>query len=305
MASDETTRLRVLISNDDGISAPGLLGLVEQLLRVAGSASLDLRVCAPAREQSAKSHSVSLLDVVRVSRYVLPAPMQDVEAAVVEGTPVDCVKFIILSDWFGAWKPELVVSGINAGKNTGLNIHYSGTCAVAREANINGIPSVALSLAFPGRSGTWQWGSACEQAAQVVAAYAQFVAQLAADERQRYAGFFVNCNFPSLDASKGWKWCRQGRVRFQDYYVDVSDSHPVVAAAAHDGAAASPPSRAYRLRGKLFDPDADDLDTDNAAVDAGYASISLIPLIYSVLGPGDEQFASVQRFFAQHKLTTP
>lgn len=296
MSTERSGRLRVLISNDDGISAPGLLGLVEQLHRVA---SLDLRVCAPAREQSAKSHSVSLLEAVRVSSYALPAPMQDVPAAVVEGTPVDCVKFIILSDWFGAWKPDLVVSGINAGKNTGLNIHYSGTCAVAREANINGIPSVALSLAFPGRSDTWQWGSACEQAAQVVAAYAQFIGQLAADERQRYAAFFVNCNFPSLDAAKGWKWCRQGRVRFQDYYVDVTDSHPIPSdSAAHP----PPPSRAYRLRGKLYDPDSDDLDTDNAAVDNGYASITLIPLIYAVFGPDNDQFAAVQHFFALNKL---
>ena len=71
----------------------------------------------------------------------------------VNGTPADCVKVALFSKLFeDGWKPDLVVSGINRGGNFGLLTHYSGTLAAAREANISGIPSVALSLAFTARS---------------------------------------------------------------------------------------------------------------------------------------------------------
>ncbi len=172
-------RPRILLSNDDGISAPGLLAAYAELAKIA-----EVTVAAPADNQSGVGHGIV---------YATPIMMKEIEPLVrVEGatgkwyrisaTPATCVRLALSS--LLPEKPDLVVSGINRGDNAGLSIYVSGTVAAAREAAFDGIPSIAASLVstphmdyVPG---------------------AQFVARLASEVLHRGvpAGTFLSVNVP-------------------------------------------------------------------------------------------------------------
>lgn len=130
--------MRILLTNDDGYDAPGIL----TLYRVLGEKH-DVTLVAPDREKSAVGHAISLNRPLRLHR-IEQAGGNDLFA--VDGTPADCVK-LALFELFSQ-PPDLVVAGINPGSNTGINVHYSGTAAAAREAAFNGIPSMAVSIAI-------------------------------------------------------------------------------------------------------------------------------------------------------------
>ncbi|MDZ4696808.1 MAG: 5'/3'-nucleotidase SurE [Deltaproteobacteria bacterium] len=122
----------ILISNDDGIAAPGIAALVESVQSLG-----DIVVVAPDRERSAASHSISLdrplrVDTLAEGRYA------------VNGTPVDCVYLGLLH--LVPRTPDLCISGINAGFNLGSDVFYSGTVAAAVEAALRGVPAMAVSL---------------------------------------------------------------------------------------------------------------------------------------------------------------
>lgn len=125
----------VLITNDDGISSPGLISLRNKI-----SEEWDAIVVAPDREQSAASHALTLNRPLRVTDI-------DERTKVVDGTPTDCVMLSIMG--LLDRKPDIVISGINTGANLGDDVIYSGTVAGAAEANLLGIPSVALSFTDP------------------------------------------------------------------------------------------------------------------------------------------------------------
>ncbi|WP_375793416.1 5'/3'-nucleotidase SurE [Chlamydia sp. 12-01] len=132
-------RLKILLSNDDGISAKGMSLLVANLLKADFA---DLYIVAPSTEQSGKSMSFSYTQPVSIESIDYP---QDVAGAwSVSGSPVDCVK-LALGDLFRDSLPDLVLSGINHGSNAGRNIFYSGTAGAAMEAILSGIPSIAFS----------------------------------------------------------------------------------------------------------------------------------------------------------------
>ena len=139
--------MRILLTNDDGIDAPGLHALRE----IAGQLSDDVWVVAPETNQSGASHSLSMREPLRLRRI-------DERAFAVRGTPTDSVIMgvrHILKDKV----PDLVLSGVNRGANMAEDVTYSGTIAGAFEGNILGIRSVALSQAFgfsEGRSIKWQ-----------------------------------------------------------------------------------------------------------------------------------------------------
>lgn len=124
----------ILLSNDDGYAAPGLTAVRDELAQHA-----DVVVCAPAVNQSATSHSLSLH---RVLRLLEVAP----SVFAVDGTPADCI-YVALHAGTRVLprRPDLVVSGMNHGLNLGSDIFYSGTVAAAREGALRGIPSIALS----------------------------------------------------------------------------------------------------------------------------------------------------------------
>ncbi len=127
----------ILVSNDDGIQAPGLRALCQALLPLG-----RVVVMAPEVERSAMGHAITLSDPLRVAEVDLG--MEGVTAYACSGTPADCVKLAVLAVLEG--RPDLVASGINHGSNTGVNVIYSGTVSAATEGAILGIPSIALSL---------------------------------------------------------------------------------------------------------------------------------------------------------------
>ena len=132
-------RLKILITNDDGIKAKGI-SLLVSLLREANFA--DLYVVAPLEEQSGRSMAFSLIEPTALEPFDYPQKVQ--EAWAVVGTPVDCVKLAI-GELFKNNLPDLVLSGINNGKNSGRCLYYSATVGAIREANLHGIPAIALS----------------------------------------------------------------------------------------------------------------------------------------------------------------
>ncbi|MCX5493601.1 5'/3'-nucleotidase SurE [Kaistia dalseonensis] len=127
--------MRILITNDDGIHAPGL----EVLHRIARTLSDDVWIVAPETDQSGLAHSLTMNDPLRLRQV-------DEQAFAVRGTPTDCV-IMAVRKVIGE-KPDLILSGVNAGKNAGDDVLYSGTVAAAIEGTLLGIPSIAVSQAF-------------------------------------------------------------------------------------------------------------------------------------------------------------
>lgn len=128
----------ILLTNDDGIYAPGLAALERELLKLG-----DVAVVAPATEQSGVGHSITFLRPL-VCKEVYEGERR--RGWAVEGSPADCVKIGIFE--FCERRPDLVVSGINGGLNAGINVLYSGTVAAAIEGAFFGITSIAVSLEF-------------------------------------------------------------------------------------------------------------------------------------------------------------
>ena len=128
----------ILLTNDDGIYAPGLAAMKEALRRLG-----DVFVVAPAREQSGVAHSITYLTPLIVKEVYVG---DELWGWAVEGSPADCVKIAVSE--ICPRRPDLVVSGINSGLNAGINVLYSGTVAAAIEGAFFGIPSVAVSLEY-------------------------------------------------------------------------------------------------------------------------------------------------------------
>jgi len=135
--NSKTKRPLILVTNDDGVYSKGILSLTEAVLPFG-----DVVVVAPDKPQSGMGHAVTISNLLRLNplKYDLP-----VEAAFAcSGTPVDCVKLAIYKVMHR--KPDLVVSGINHGSNSSINVIYSGTMSAAVEGAVEGIPSIGFSL---------------------------------------------------------------------------------------------------------------------------------------------------------------
>ena len=128
--------MRILLTNDDGIMAPGILAMHRALEGLG-----DVTIVAPMTAQSAVGHAISVADPVRCHRIDLGGGLV---GHGVDGRPADCVKLAVLE--LMPARPDLVVSGLNLGANVGINVLYSGTVAAAIEGAFYGIPSVAASL---------------------------------------------------------------------------------------------------------------------------------------------------------------
>src|SRR5262245_28789145 len=129
--------MRILLTNDDGIYAPGLLALRAELVKLG-----EVLVVAPAAEQSAVGHSVTLTTPLIVQE--VSDEQRRLLGWAVEGRPADCVKLALRE--LLPWTPDLIVSGINAGSNAGINVLYSGTVAAAIEGSFFRVTSIACSL---------------------------------------------------------------------------------------------------------------------------------------------------------------
>ena len=148
--------MRILISNDDGINAPGL----KIMEHVAHQFTDDVWVVAPENEQSGASHSLTLTEPMRI-REISPKKFA------ARGTPTDCVMLAvrhIIKDK----KPDLVLSGVNRGGNMGEDVTYSGTVAAAMEGTLLGIPSIALSQFIGGLHRNIKWGTGEHMAPDII-----------------------------------------------------------------------------------------------------------------------------------------
>jgi 5'-nucleotidase len=253
---------KILLTNDDGLTAPGLTTLVHELHRTG---RYDLRVVAPEKEQSGVGHCITIHWPLYAEKAVLPDPISSVQAFQVAGTPADCVKLAI-TNLFPDFAPDLVISGINRGPNVGMNVLYSGTVAGALEAVINGLSAVALSLDVPA-SGIWHFALAAEIAIPVIDA-------VIANGLPHWTA--LNVNIPNRPQSeiKGMRLTRQGRSGFKEYYVEEQQ----------EGA-----RRRFRLEGSMLFRD-QDVDIDAIALREGW--VAATPLGLSLLhAPGLKDLA--------------
>ncbi|KAF4367841.1 uncharacterized protein LOC115722032 isoform X1 [Cannabis sativa] len=191
----------IMVTNDDGIGAQGLLALVHVLV---SASRYVVQVCAPDSEKSAVSHCTYGHPLV-----VKRVKIEGATAVSVSGTPVDCVSLGISKALFPS-VPDLVISGINKGSNCGYNIVYSGTVAGAREAFLDGVPSISLS---------YQWSSGKSQVNDYLlsakACLPIINAILVDIKNQNFPnGCFLNMDFPTDIANhKGYKLTKQGKSR--------------------------------------------------------------------------------------------
>jgi 5'-nucleotidase len=229
-----------LVSNDDGIFAPGLETLVKALLTLG-----RVTIAAPNRERSAASHSLTLEHPIRAKKVPYPLPVQNAYA--VSGTPSDCVK-LALSHLLPE-PPTFVISGMNSGANMCVDVFYSGTVAAACEGIFLGLPAVAFSLAS--RDPDADFNAACPW---IEASMREIL------RCPPPPGTMFNVNIPGLETSqiKGWRVTRLGKVRYNDTYE-----------LRHD-----PGGKPYYwLKGSLEVLDADP-ETDIITVREGFVSIT-------------------------------
>ena len=196
-------RPHILLTNDDGISAPGLYALYSAISQIA-----EVSVVAPDSEKSAAGHAITLSDPLRVSEYEKNGIFF---GYAVNGTPADCVKiayFALLDN-----KPDMVISGVNYGSNTGINVIYSGTVSAATEGTILGIPSFAISLT------TFQDGDFT-----YAAKFAKKMAIKLCKETLP-KGTLLNINVPNVPESeiRGIATTRMGASQYEDEYDKRTD----------------------------------------------------------------------------------
>ncbi|EOY7643465.1 5'/3'-nucleotidase SurE [Campylobacter upsaliensis] len=185
----------ILITNDDGFESEGLKKLVKMLKK---EFKAKITVVAPATEKSACSHSITLtkpLRFVRVSKRFYKLD---------DGTPADCV-YLALAALYKNRLPDLVISGINMGANVGEDITYSGTCAGAMEAVLQGIPALALSQFYKTNEKELNFKNALNITKELVEKI--FNQGFPLDKKE-----FLNVNFPSPKSKfKGVKICKAGK----------------------------------------------------------------------------------------------
>jgi 5'-nucleotidase len=233
--------MNILLTNDDGIDAPGMRALAASL--PSGHKAV---IVAPASEKSATSHSISLGQKLRVEESV----RNGISSYAVHGTPADCVKFALSE--LRKTDFDLILSGINQGANTGVSVYYSGTISAAREGLINRIPAVAVSLCS---KISLDFIPSMEITSRVVEAYG---AGLMPKDT------LISINVPALpkERIKGVKITKQAASRFIEEFVTEHE---------HDG------KKVYTLAGEieLYDPDG---TSDEEAVNDGYISITPLKL---------------------------
>lgn len=189
----------ILVSNDDGFRAEGIIALVKGLKKIG-----RVVVVAPDQQRSAASHSITLHKPLRVENI---AP--DVYA--VDGTPTDCIMLAVHE--ILKRRPDMVVSGINHGGNIGDDVHYSGTVSAAIEGGILGIPSVAVSLTA---DDSWNFKFAAKFSAKIVKKILK---------EGLPKGVILNVNIPNITTRniKGYVFTKQGKRSYADVIVEKID----------------------------------------------------------------------------------
>lgn len=246
------SRPLILVSNDDGITAPGILHLVAVARRLG-----RVVVVAPNSPQSGKGHAITMGEPLRLDRSTLfqDESADEVEAYECSGTPADCVKLAkhhVLADR----RPDLVVSGINHGSNSSISVLYSGTMSAAIEAAIEGLPAIGFSLGEFGHDADFS---------HVLSLVETVMRQ--ALEQGIPRGVALNVNFPKRrpdEPIRGLKVCRQARAKWQEEFEERQDPYG---------------RRYYWMAGEFVNFDSG-ADTDEWALANNYASV--VPCQYDL-----------------------
>ncbi|MEE8367977.1 MAG: 5'/3'-nucleotidase SurE [Thermoanaerobaculia bacterium] len=191
----EEAAYRILVTNDDGIDSPGLAELVKAL-RPLG----EVTIVAPLKNQSGISHALNLRDPIFVDQRVVAGQ----SATALTATPVTCVR-VAIDQLLEGKRPDLIVSGVNRGLNFGRNTYISGTVAAAREAALQGIPAIAVSLAIEAHP---NYAEAAEMAAEVAGIV---------KANGLPAGVFLNVNVPRPPARR-LRLTRQSRLAGAEHF---------------------------------------------------------------------------------------
>jgi 5'-nucleotidase len=236
----------ILVTNDDGITAPGIRTLIDVMSGLG-----DVIVVAPDKPQSAMGHAITINSTLYLDKISSEnAPIIEYSCS---GTPADCVKMAVSE--ILKMKPDLCVSGINHGSNSSINVIYSGTMSAAVEAGIEGIPAIGFSLQ------DLDWNADFGPTKKFVKKIASEVIRNGLPE-----GVLLNVNFPKLPENeiRGIKICRQAKAN----WIEKFDKRQ------------SPQGRDYYwLTGEFVNQDKGD-DTDEWALDNGY--ISLVPVQFDL-----------------------
>ena len=241
--------MKILLTNDDGIHAPGLYALHQVLKR-----DHDLHIVAPEAEMSAVGHAITLVDPIRVKRVNKNGAFF---GHAVSGTPADCVKIAVQEILDPP--PDIILSGINLGNNVGVNILYSGTVSAATEGAFLGIPSAAISL---GIQKTVDFSFAARFSLKIVG----FLAENGLKD-----GTALNVNIPPVPAEEITGVClaRQGTSRFEERFEKRRDPRGNVY---------------YWLSGETFIENGNP-DNDSAALKRN--KITITPIHYDLTAEGE------------------
>jgi 5'-nucleotidase len=236
----------ILVTNDDGISAPGVRALISVMAEIG-----EVIVVAPDSPQSAMGHAITINSTLHLNK------VSSVDAAITEyscsGTPVDCVKLAV--NEILKRKPDLCVSGVNHGSNSSINVIYSGTMSAAVEAGIEGIQAIGFSLL------DYDWNADFETIKPFIKKIALEVLANKLPE-----GTILNVNFPKLkhDEIKGIKICRQAKA----IWMEKFDKRKTPQGKDY-----------YWLTGEFVNQDKGE-DTDEWALANGF--ISIVPVQYDL-----------------------
>lgn len=236
----------ILITNDDGITAPGIKNLIEVVKTITDR----ILVVAPDSPQSGMGHAITINAMLRAEKMEI----EGVEAYSCSGTPVDCVK--IATSKLLKKKPDLIVSGINHGSNSSINVIYSGTMSAAVEGSIEGIPSIGFSL------NDTSIGADFSGTHHYIKEIIEYALSNKLDKNT-----CLNVNFPAIsgDLIKGIKVCRQANAQWEETFDERHD----------------PSGKAYYwLTGKFVNHEIDSEDTDEWALANNF--VSVVPVQFDV-----------------------
>lgn len=236
----------ILVTNDDGITAPGITTLIKVMKELG-----DVYVVAPDKPQSGMGHAITINSTLRINKMNYHQVVQEYSCT---GTPVDCVKLAV--NKLLPRKPDLCVSGINHGANMSINVIYSGTMSAAVEAAIEGIPAIGFSLC----------DHSIEADFTAAAHYSKVIAEQILSKKLP-EGVCLNVNIPPLEISelKGIKVCRQGKANWIEELDERKD----------------PSGKPYYwLTGTFQNFEGEKEDTDIWALDHGY--ISVVPVHFDM-----------------------
>ncbi len=236
----------ILVTNDDGITAPGIRALIA-IMNTIG----EVVVVAPNSPQSGKGHAITLDTTLHVEQ--LEVPSQTHREYTCSGTPADCVKLAIREILDRT--PDLCVSGINHGSNASINVIYSGTMSAAIEAGIEGVPAIGFSLL------NYNWNATFEACTSYIKTITTQVLEQGLDK-----DIVLNVNFPDIPEAeiKGIKVCRQARAN----WVEAFDKRQTPQGKDY-----------YWLTGHFVNLDGGE-DTDEWALEQHY--VSLVPVQFDL-----------------------